>query len=188
MVNINELEWATVEGSEYPVAKVNVGIEEVTITKYDEDSFLLTSGGNYDEVNLSQLETMILKDQTPWKDKVGSMSNVVVIPDVLEKWYSSAIWTNVPGVGSAVLEIPHAKEDGGTLRIIKMDEDSYKIAVIGIPPNDGEIISYFELDLLAALMNYSYALGLGIDIGKEYYNKLKAEKAASEQTDYETID
>lgn len=197
MANINELEWATLEGSEYPVAKTTISELEVIIIKLDEDSFILESGDKGHEVNLGQLETVLSTGDIAW-----SQNSIVIDdnPEPLlsqtelsfisfdETWKGGNPWKKVEGVGDYVLEIPHLyynPKDNVKLRIIKKDNDTYDLAVIGIPPNDGDKIQYEEMNLLSTLSNYAYANGLSASDGQEYYNRLKA---ASESTDYETIE
>ena len=209
MANINELEWATVEGSDYPVATTVIGDVNINITKLDEDSYIVTNGENGQEINLSQLEELIATNVIAWNvnDSTPTDGGIIVdeIPEELTLWSTESIWKNVKGVGKKVLEIPHLHIENGVLRIIKLDDDSYKIAVLGVPPNDTSDIIYQEVDAHAALINYSYAAGHGIYQAERYYEKLKADaepdvetpeyetiyanlNAESESTDYETIE
>lgn len=181
----NGLVWTTNKDSEYPVATTTIADLEVTIIKYDEDSFVLTSGDNVREINLSQLDKMLVEDTIAWTQEVNNTPAVLEIPDAIKNWGGIDFWKEAAGSDIMMIEIPHSDIPGGTLRIIKLDEDSFKVAVIGIAPNDGETIRYEELDLKTTLMNYSYALGLGISISEEYYAKMKSE---AEHTDYETIE
>jgi len=185
MADINDLDWVLVGDEKYEKATTTIGGVEVVITKYDDDSYVVTNGENGHEISFSMLEKMIGEDKISWKKpNIEEISREINFNKV-SKILSPDSWKSVSGVGEKVLEIPHAAEPGGTLRLIKMNEDSYKAAVIGIPPNDGKEIRYAELDLYTTLMNYSAALGLGSKIGEEYYEKMKA---ASETTDYEIIE
>ena len=189
MANINELEWVTPEGENYPVATTTIGGEEAIILKYDEDSFII-NGEN--EANLEQLTNILERDSI--SVVVGTLAELTetYVDNKVELEISNILnpsgWKKVKGIGEQVIEIPHAMEaEGVTLRIIKLDEDSFKIAVIGIPPNDGEEIHYAEVDLSVILMNYSYALGYGTQPGEDYYQKLKTASEQTEHTDFEIV-
>ena len=187
MANINELEWATVEGSDYPVTKTTIAELEVSITKYDEDSFVLKGNEKEHEVDFRKLKFILSTDDITWSESDAQYDPTAdAIITIESAWNDNSIWKSVKGVGEAVLEMPHIPNgEGVTLRIIKLDEDSFKVAVIGIPPNDGEEIHYGELGLRDTLTNYAYALGLGISIGDAYYYSLLKSSA---QADYEIVE
>ncbi len=206
MANIDELVWKTPKGKTYQITKIIIGETNVDITKYDEDSFLLVSGENNKEANLSQLETILLDDDITWGDEIlatmpanDAMPEKEVIVttsesdfvseedkaiDAIGDWLTTSFWKSIEGIGEMVLEIPHLMYPGCVLRIIKLDDDSFKVAVIGLPPNDGDNIRYEELDVKYAISNYMNAIGLSEVIAFEYFEKMKN---TAEQTDYEIV-
>jgi hypothetical protein len=190
MANINELEWVTPEGENYPVATTTIGGEEVSITKLDEDSFKVNTSIETRELNLEQLNVFLEQEVFSNAEHVETIN--VLHENALAKleiWRSPKIWKSIKNVGKQVLEFPHSVYPDATVRIIKIDENSYKVAVIGIPPNDGEEIQYLDVDEKVALMNYSYAAGYGIIAGEDYYDNMYNEPAVSEseQTDFEIV-
>lgn len=187
MEKINELKWFTIEGSDYPVAKTIInGIDEISITKYDEDSYAIQTKERSYEANLSQLEKALLTEEVtnlcendPFvlkeitaQEGVASRSANTEIPSSLTKMGKSKSWKNIAGIGENVLEIPHIQHANGKLRIIKLDDDSYKVAVIGVPPNDGTSIRYEEVSLRFAILNYADAIGVDLRIAEEYFKTL----------------
>ena len=194
MANINELEWVTPEGTTYPVATTTIGGEEVSITKFDEDSFNVNTSIENRELNLEQLNVFLEREVFSNVEHVEhAVATNVEHENALAKleiWRSPKIWKSIKNVGKQVLEFPHSVYPDAIVRIIKIDENSYKVAVIGIPPNDGEEIQYLDVDEKVALMNYSYAAGYGIIAGEDYYDSMYNEPATNEteHTDYETIE
>ena len=185
MANVNDLVWVLPEGEKYEKATATIGGLEVVITKYDEDSYVVTNGENGHEMSFSALEKMVLEDKISWRNSTREELIHEKANTEISKFMTEDLWKSVKGVGKKVLEIPHAEDSRGTLRIIKLDDDSFKVAVLGIPPNDGANINYAELDLKTTLINYGYALGLGAVAGEIYYEKMKA---SAEHTDYEIIE
>ena len=67
MANINELEWAKVKGSKYPVAKTTIGETEINIIKLDEDSYRLSiaiAGFTKEDIDVSvDNGTLVIKGE-----------------------------------------------------------------------------------------------------------------------------
>jgi hypothetical protein len=203
MANINELEWVTPEGTDYPVATTAIGGEETIITKLDEDSFYISNGNKSREINLEQLNGFLERELFTYVEHTKTLDanntdNMPITNSVLyekalaelEIWRSPKIWKSIKDVGNRVLEFPHSVYPGATVRIIKIDENSYKVAVIGFSLNDTDELQYLDVDEKVALMNYSYAAGYGIAAGEEYYDNMYKEIVIneSEQTDFEVVE
>lgn len=190
MANINELEWAKVKGSKYPVAKTTIGELEINIIKLDEDSYKVTFGENNEEINLSQLETIIETGEFPMMleptEEIESeewITDEVKSLNVISNWTSDSLWKDVDG--KKVLEVAHQyhEDENGILRIIKLDDDSYQVAVI--LNNDESNIDYVDLNRKYAILNYASALGISTGVAEVHYDRAQE---ASESTDYEILE
>ena len=191
MANINELKWAKVKGSKYPVAKTTIGELEINIIKLDEDSYKVTIGEDEEETNLSQLESIIETGELPtlfeptdeiegeeWADEEKTKSLELIL-----NWTSDSMWKDVDG--KKVLEVAHQyhENENGVLRIIKLDDDSYQLAVI--LNNDESNIDYVDLNRKYTILNYASALGISPGVAEFHYDNMSKQ---SETTDYETIE
>jgi hypothetical protein len=196
MANINELEWATPEGEIHSKAITTIGKLNVIITKLDDDSFIITSGEISHESNLVQLETMLTANIINWgvdtmsliQQQLSNELNEQKLVNELDKFYTESIWKSIDGVGEKVLDVPHLIYPGCIMRLIKLDDDSFKTAVIGLPPNDGDEITYIEINGYIALVNYVYAMDSDIGQLMEYIQKRKDASEQTEQTDFEVIE
>ena len=191
MANINELEWAKVKGSKYPVAKTTIGETEINIIKLDEDSYKVTIGESEEEINLSQLETIIetgeltngIESDEEYVDEEYVDEEKTKSIELISNWSSDSLWKDVDG--KKVLEVAHQyhEDENGILRIIKLDDDSYQLAVI--LNNDESNIDYVDLNRKYTIINYASALGISPGAAELHYDNMSKQ---SETTDYETVE
>jgi len=173
MITLESLTWIEKIDSPYVEASVIIenqlyvsGSVNVTIIKLDEDTFRVTDDKHTLEFNKAQVEAMMNENFINFitAEELESIHVFDVNTPTTIKTWESLEWVSVEGVGRQVIEIPHLKWLNDTkLRIIKLDEDSYKVAVLNYGSNvgkaDNEIV-YAEYDKEKTIINLGIAMGL----------------------------